>query len=98
VLTIAPNDRYASRFEGAVRQARPRYPSVPRGACEPPPAPEPAAPPAPSGGPSQPPPGAGGSLRPPPPDLDCSQVDGPVQVGPGDPHDLDADGDGIGCD
>lgn len=34
----------------------------------------------------------------PPPDLDCSDLDGPVPVGPGDPHRLDRDGDGIGCE
>ncbi|MET9830361.1 thermonuclease family protein [Streptomyces sp. NPDC006385] len=34
----------------------------------------------------------------PPPDLDCSDLDGPVLVGPGDPHRLDRDGDGIGCE
>jgi endonuclease YncB( thermonuclease family) len=37
-------------------------------------------------------------LPPPPPDLDCSDLDGPVPVGPGDPHRLDRDGDGIGCE
>lgn len=31
------------------------------------------------------------------PDLDCSDFTGPVRVTPGDPHRLDADGDGIGC-
>jgi micrococcal nuclease len=33
-----------------------------------------------------------------PPDLDCSDVDGPVRVLGDDPHGFDADGDGIGCD
>ncbi|TQK52228.1 hypothetical protein FBY35_2656 [Streptomyces sp. SLBN-118] len=32
------------------------------------------------------------------PDVDCSDLPGPVWVGPDDPHDLDRDGDGIGCD
>jgi hypothetical protein len=32
------------------------------------------------------------------PDVDCSDLPGPVRVGPGDPHRLDRDGDGIGCD
>ncbi|PZT71331.1 nuclease [Streptomyces sp. SW4] len=32
------------------------------------------------------------------PDVDCRDLDGPVRVGPDDPHRLDADGDGIGCD
>lgn len=97
VLTIAPNDRYASRFEAAVAAAEARYGSVPRGACEPPP-PEPG-PPRPSQQSSSQGRGSGGgALAPPPPDLDCSDVGGPVKVGSGDPHMLDADGDGTGCD
>ncbi|TLF81172.1 thermonuclease family protein [Nocardia cyriacigeorgica] len=32
------------------------------------------------------------------PDTDCSDYPGPVIVAPGDPHRLDGDGDGIGCD
>lgn len=32
------------------------------------------------------------------PDVDCEDLPGPVIVGPSDPHRLDADGDGIGCD
>lgn len=32
------------------------------------------------------------------PDVDCSDLPGPVWVGPDDPHRLDRDGDGIGCD
>lgn len=32
------------------------------------------------------------------PDVDCSDLSGPVWVGPEDPHRLDRDGDGIGCD
>ncbi|GGX56419.1 thermonuclease family protein [Streptomyces chartreusis] len=32
------------------------------------------------------------------PDVDCSDLSGPVWVGPDDPHRLDNDGDGIGCD
>jgi hypothetical protein len=35
---------------------------------------------------------------PPGPDVDCSDLSGPVWVGGSDPHDLDRDGDGIGCD
>ncbi len=34
----------------------------------------------------------------PPPDLDCDDVSGPVAVGPSDPHGLDGDGDGVGCE
>lgn len=33
-----------------------------------------------------------------PPDLDCSDVDGPIRVLGDDPHGFDADGDGTGCD
>lgn len=33
-----------------------------------------------------------------PPDVDCSDVDGPVRVQGDDPHGLDRDGDGTGCD
>ena len=32
------------------------------------------------------------------PDVDCADLDGPVWVGDDDPHRLDRDGDGIGCD
>lgn len=35
---------------------------------------------------------------PPGPDVDCDDLPGPVRVGPDDPHRLDADGDGIGCE
>jgi hypothetical protein len=31
-------------------------------------------------------------------DQDCADFDGPVQVLPGDPDDLDRDGDGVGCE
>ncbi len=31
-------------------------------------------------------------------DLDCGEINGPVQVTGSDPYRLDADGDGIGCD
>jgi hypothetical protein len=31
-------------------------------------------------------------------DLDCAQIGHPVAVGPDDPHRLDGDGDGIGCE
>jgi endonuclease YncB( thermonuclease family) len=33
-----------------------------------------------------------------PPDVDCADVDGPVRVSGRDPHGLDADGDGWGCE
>jgi hypothetical protein len=31
-------------------------------------------------------------------DLDCADIDGPVQVLGGDPHGFDRDADGIGCE
>ncbi len=31
-------------------------------------------------------------------DLDCSDVSGPISVGSSDPHGLDGDGDGVGCE
>ena len=31
-------------------------------------------------------------------DIDCGQVDGPIYVGPVDPHNLDGDGDGYACE
>lgn len=31
-------------------------------------------------------------------DLDCSDIDGPVRVDGPDPHGLDRDNDGIGCE
>lgn len=31
-------------------------------------------------------------------DLDCADISGPVWVGTNDPHRLDGDGDGIGCE
>ena len=31
-------------------------------------------------------------------DINCDQVDGPIYVGPNDPHNLDGDGDGYACE
>ena len=44
----------------------------------------------------------GACVPPAPPDLDCDDLEAlgiplPVQVVGGDPHDLDPDGDGLGC-
>jgi hypothetical protein len=39
-----------------------------------------------------------GCVPPYPPDVDCAQVNGPVKVLGSDPHGLDADGDGVGCE
>lgn len=33
-----------------------------------------------------------------PPDVDCADVDGPVEVTGDDPHGLDRDGDGSACE
>ena len=46
-------------------------------------------------------PADGGQLLPPPasgPDLDCSDFSGPVDTSGGDPHGLDRDHDGVGCE
>ncbi len=37
-------------------------------------------------------------VRPYPPDLDCGDVEGPISVTGTDPHGLDAEGDGVGCE
>jgi hypothetical protein len=63
------------------------------------PAPQPEPEPPPASGPA----GncAGGyrpCLPPPPPDLDCADVNGPIDVSGSDPHGLDADGDGVACE
>ena len=93
VLTIPPNDRYADWFEAAERWARRRGEGG-WGACERRYTPSPRPPRRPETG------GGGipsGDLPPPPPDLDCSDLSGTVRVGRNDPHRLDADGDGVGC-
>jgi hypothetical protein len=43
-------------------------------------------------------PGYSGCVPPYPPDVDCAEVGGPVSVSGSDPHGLDADGDGVGCE
>jgi micrococcal nuclease len=40
----------------------------------------------------------GACIPAPPPDLDCGQVDGPVAVVGPDPHRLDGNDDGVGCE
>ena len=93
-LTIPPNDRYADRFEAAERRARRREEGR-WGVCERRSSRSPRPPRRPKRGDGAAP---SGGLPPPPPDLDCSDVSGPVRVGRGDPHRLDADGDGEGCE
>lgn len=43
-------------------------------------------------------PGYSPCIPPYPPDLNCSDLDGPVRVTGDDPHGLDRDGDGVGCE
>ncbi len=43
-------------------------------------------------------PGYSPCVPPPPPDLDCADLDGPIHVTGSDPHNLDGDGDGWGCE
>jgi len=43
-------------------------------------------------------PGYSPCVPPPPPDLDCSDLDGPIKVTGSDPHHLDGDGDGWACE
>jgi hypothetical protein len=43
-------------------------------------------------------PGCDRGVPPYPPDVDCADVGGPVQVLGSDPHGLDADRDGLGCE
>lgn len=43
-------------------------------------------------------PGYSPCVPPPPPDLDCSDLNGPIRVTGSDPHHLDGDGDGWGCE
>jgi micrococcal nuclease len=89
-----PNDKYWARISKAesVAEGRlglwktcPAAPVAPR--PKPAPSPSNARPP---GLPAGPPAGI--------PDVDCSDLSGPVWVGSSDPHRLDRDGDGIGCD
>ncbi|MDQ4072469.1 MAG: thermonuclease family protein [Actinomycetota bacterium] len=93
VLTIPPNDRYADLFEAAERWAR-RLDEGGWGACERRNTPSPRPPRRPETGRGDIP---SGGVPPPPPDLDCADLSGTVRVGRSDPHRLDADGDGVGC-
>lgn len=56
----------------------------------------PAAPPEPSGSGCDP--NYSGCVPAYPPDVNCPEVDGPVQVLGSDPHGLDRDGDGVACE
>ncbi|MFC9033438.1 thermonuclease family protein [Streptomyces arboris] len=94
-----PNDKHWPRIsdaEDAARQAGAGLwtdcPEPPETSTPPPDSPDSPAPdtPARQDLPDGPPAGV--------PDADCSDLSGPVRVGPDDPHRLDRDGDGIGCD
>ncbi|MFD5340669.1 thermonuclease family protein [Streptomyces hawaiiensis] len=87
------NDKYWTRIsdaEDAAKQAGAGLwtacPEQPETSLAPPDSPAPARPDLPDG----PPAGV--------PDVDCSDLSGSVWVGPDDPHRLDRDGDGIGCE
>ncbi|SDS59084.1 GmrSD restriction endonuclease domain-containing protein [Microlunatus soli] len=81
-----------------VRTAIPAHPA-PRPKPEPP-APKPPVrqPSAAAGGGGNCAPGYDPCIPPYPPDLDCSDVDGPISVSGDDPHGLDGDGDGVACE
>ncbi|WP_244230110.1 thermonuclease family protein [Kitasatospora albolonga] len=94
-----PNDKHwprISKAEDAARQAGAGLwtacPEPPKTSAPPPDPPDSPAPDTPARPdlPDGPPAGV--------PDVDCSDLSGPVRVGPDDPHRLDRDGDGIGCD
>jgi endonuclease YncB( thermonuclease family) len=105
-----PNDKYWPQISRAGDDAEQERPGL-WSACDtatstpeepdPPTHPQEPDPPSP---PEDPPPSdadPGSSLAPGPPpgpDVDCPDLPGPVWVGDSDPHRLDRDGDGIGCD
>lgn len=93
-VLFPPNDKYWSRIARAEAAAR-RADTGLWGAC-----PGPTKPPATSHPPTSGPAHSGLPDGPPAgiPDVDCSDLPGPVWVGSTDPHRLDRDGDGIGCE
>ncbi|WP_226962376.1 MULTISPECIES: thermonuclease family protein [unclassified Streptomyces] len=94
-----PNDRYWSKISAAEEAAQrtgaglwtacAEQPEATTAPSDPPDPPAPRAPSRPDL-PDGPPAGA--------PDVDCADLPGPVWVGEDDPHRLDRDGDGIGCE
>ncbi|MFI8367159.1 thermonuclease family protein [Streptomyces sp. NPDC085466] len=89
-----PNDKYWPRISQAQTEARNADAGL-WSACDSTPAPRRT--PAPAQSDSRPlglPPGPPAGI----PDVDCSDLPGPVWVGSSDPHRLDRDGDGIGCE
>jgi micrococcal nuclease len=93
-VLFPPNDKYwskISRAQTAARRADAGLWSACPGTTKPPTTSHPpTSAPAHSGLPPGPPAGI--------PDVDCSDLSGPVWVGSDDPHRLDRDGDGIGCE
>ncbi|QOV41047.1 thermonuclease family protein [Streptomyces ferrugineus] len=103
-VLFQPNDKYWSTISRAEKDARragaglwsactgaPKPSATPKPTDTPPPSPPP-----PTTGPANPglPPGPPAGV----PDVDCADLPGPVWVGSDDPHRLDRDGDGIGCE
>jgi len=97
VLTVPPNDRYEQDFERAEQDAK----SSGGGeglwsACD-----EPTPTPSPSGG-DEDDDSAAAAPDPAPAapsgDINCSAVSGPIPTPPGDPNNLDGDGDGLACE
>ncbi|MCS7294077.1 MAG: thermonuclease family protein, partial [Dehalococcoidia bacterium] len=107
VTTYPPDVKYAWRFREAERAAREERAGL-WGVCpvspigggqEPPPEPGPVPGPIPTPSPTCDPSYPDVCLPPPPPDLDCADI--PYRrftVRPPDPHRLDPDRDGIGCE
>ena len=90
--------RYDSRDGYGFHPREPRYVAADQasrsfGCPKPAPAPQPLA-----GGGGACAPGYSPCVPPYPPDVDCADVDGPIQVTGSDPHGLDADGDGVACE
>ncbi len=89
--------RYDSRDGYGFHPREPVYVAADRASKNfrcPPPAPPPAEPP--GGGNCAA--GYNPCIPPYPPDLDCGDVNGPIYVTGSDPHGLDAEGDGVGCE
>ncbi len=101
-----PNDRYINTMRRAERNARaadrglwghcPSF-GAPLSTPSPKPSPRPFTPQRPASG-GRCASGYNPCVPPYPPDVDCADVGQPVRVTGSDPHGLDADGDGHGCD
>jgi micrococcal nuclease len=91
--------RYQARYRAAEARARAAGRGL-WGKCGGPDVPleQPPAQPKPEGPSGNCAPGYDPCVPPYPPDVDCADVDGPINVTGSDPHGLDADGDGIACE